>query len=297
MGEREREGERVRWVRARGGAARGEVRKRRAPAWGRWRSVFQMSLCVSPVNHPSVSRRPVKKQFMNFSSIKFLSGGILAVIHGERIDTRVDYGRKKMAVRAMAPRTNNSGETCLIKSIWKAVPTLASLQFAPIQIRNASNWLSSLLMRFRSNQLFSPKLRLLLVRLIRGAVRRQPPHTPSVILPFPAIFSSPSSRDSSPSLPPHCLLPGWYERITPEPSGVKWYKVIGRSPLLTGRPLKGHPNGANRILPLLATIPSPRQGPPLPPPFPPSPVHQRLVSHDQGEASEGGWLMMLLVPV
>lgn len=147
----------MRRARARGGAARGEVKKRQAPARGRWRSVFQMSLCVSPVNHPSVSPRPVKKQFMNFSSIKFLSGGILAVIHGGRIDTRVAFGRKKMGARAMAPRTNNSGEMCLIKSIWKAVPTLASLQFAPIQIRNASNWLSSLLMRFRSNQLFSAK--------------------------------------------------------------------------------------------------------------------------------------------
>lgn len=30
---------------------------------------------------------------------------------------------------------------------------------------------------------------------------------------------------------------------------------------------------------------------------PPSPAHQQPVSHDQGEASEGGWLMMLLVPV
>lgn len=28
-----------------------------------------------------------------------------------------------------------------------------------------------------------------------------------------------------------------------------------------------------------------------------SPVHQQPVSHDQAEASEGGWLMMLLVPV
>lgn len=37
-------------------------------------------------------------------SIKFLSGGILAVIHGERIDTRVAFGgeKKKMAARVLA---------------------------------------------------------------------------------------------------------------------------------------------------------------------------------------------------
>lgn len=63
---------------------------------------------------------------------------------------------------------------------------------------------------------------------------------------FPAIFSSRSSRDSSSILPLRRLLSGWYDKMTPESSGVKWYKVIGRSSLLTGRPLKGHQNGANR---------------------------------------------------
>lgn len=76
-------------------------------------------------------------------------------------------------------------------------------------------------------------------------------------VPFPAIFSPPSFRDSSSILPLHRLLSGWYEKMTLEPSGVKWYKVIGRSSQLTGRPLKGHLNGANRNRHPLARTSSP----------------------------------------
>lgn len=83
---------------------------------------------------------------------------------------------------------------------------------------------------------FSPKLRR--SQWLKGEA--------PVFRPIPAIFSSRFSSDSSSILPLGRLLAGWYERMTPEPSGVKWYKVIGRSSLLTGRPLKGHLNGANR---------------------------------------------------
>lgn len=56
--------ERRRGVGLKGWGCRGEVergwggsQRRRGwvPVWGRWRSVFQMSLCVSSVNQPSVS--------------------------------------------------------------------------------------------------------------------------------------------------------------------------------------------------------------------------------------------------
>lgn len=68
-----------------------------------------------------------------------------------------------------------------------------------------------------------------------------------------------SSHHSSPLLPSlyvirlpscllHCLLSNWYESVTLGPSGVKWYKVIGRSSLLTGWPLKGLLEGANQVL-------------------------------------------------
>lgn len=43
-----------------------------------------------------------------------------------------------------------------------------------------------------------------------------------------------------------CLLSNWYERVTLRLSGVKWYKVIGRSSLLTGWPLKRLLEGANQ---------------------------------------------------
>lgn len=102
---------------------------------------------------------------------------------------------------------------------------------------------------------FSPKL-----RRSQWLIRKSPP-TPSVFHPSPAIFSSRSSHDSSSILPLRRLLSGWYERMTPEPSGVEWYKVIGRSSPLTGRPLKGHLNGANRNRHPLThtTSPSPSQ--------------------------------------
>lgn len=51
-----------------------------------------------------------------------------------------------------------------------------------------------------------------------------------------------------------------------------------------------------RKWPIRSSFPPPTLRRP-PPHFPTSPAHQQLVSHDQGEASEGGWLMMLLVPV
>lgn len=64
------------------------------------------------------------------------------------------------------------------------------------------------------------------------------------------IFSSLSPCNSSSILPRQCLLSNWYDRMAPGPSGVKWYKVIGRSSLLTGWPLKALLKGANQILPL-----------------------------------------------
>lgn len=45
-----------------------------------------------------------------------------------------------------------------------------------------------------------------------------------------------------------CLLSNWYEKVTLRPSGVKWYKVIGRSSLLTGWPRKGLLEEANQVL-------------------------------------------------
>lgn len=105
------------------------------------------------------------------------------------------------------------------------------------------------------------------------------------------IFSSLSPCNSSSILPRQCLLSNWYERMAPGPSGVKWYKVIGRSSLLTGWPLKALLKGANQILPLPPSSGS------LLISLPTSPAHQQPVSHDHGEASERGWLMMLLVPV
>lgn len=88
-------------------------------------------------------------------------------------------------------------------------------------------------------------------------------HKPSVCLPSaPAPFFSSSSLSpchSSSLLPLCCLLSNWYERATLGPSGVKWYKVIGRSSLLTGWPLKGLLEGANQVLllPPLRRIPFP----------------------------------------
>lgn len=92
------------------------------------------------------------------------------------------------------------------------------------------------------------------------------PHKPSVCLPL--CHSSPLlpclhviRLPSSPllSLPLHCLLSNWYERVTLGPSGIKWYKVSGRSSLLTGWPLKGLLEGANQVLflPPLRRIPLP----------------------------------------
>lgn len=72
-------------------------------------------------------------------------------------------------------------------------------------------------------------------------------------------FSPPLPSQYHSSSLPLCLLSNWYEWVTLGPSGVKWYKVIGGSSLLTGWPLKGLLEVANQAaaLPPLRRVPLP----------------------------------------
>lgn len=214
-----------------------------------------MSLCVSPVNHPSVSRarwRGSSWTFLNQVSVRLHLG-----CNSPGKDWYTWRSRKRKN-GCTCDGQIIQGKRAGLKRFGRLV--LAILWFAEVQIRNANECLSSLLIGFRSNQLFTQA---------EGSSGSEEAvaSEPCVSLPCAAIFAWLCSPDSSSILPRLPLLPGWYERMTSEPSGVKRYKVIGRSSLLTGRPLKGRLSGANRL-----------QRPPPPHVSRPSPSHPTLPS-------------------
>lgn len=318
--EREEKGSRVEgvglqgWGGEGGRAERGQGRRGWVPVWGRWRSVFQMCLCVSSVNQPSVS---VCAQwgnsswtFLNQVSVRRHLGYISS---GGRIDSRAGFTAQKTQYVQRRHRQTVQRKCVLLNWFGRRrshfLRSLAILLFTLMTNQHYKNKHTDVfapIIRFRwCNQPFSqPEDSLTMNReKRRGKEERErgggeaairtglaaikthfsishfmqkgktrcsiKPHAYCFIFHlhpsqcfsaqtfcvpslFPhailLLFFPLSPCHSSSLLPLRCLLSNWYERVTPGPSGVKWYKVIGRSSPLTGWPLKGLLEGANQVL-------------------------------------------------
>ena len=178
--ERERESERR--------GCWGEVKKRRHQFEDvgalSFRCLFVFRLSIIHQCRRTLAEGAVHELF----SITFLSGGIWAVIHRERIDTRVTFAGGKKWLHVWCRRGLIIQGECAWLRWFGRLCSLGPLCRCSVQIRNANNILSSLLIRWRSNELFAK------AEPISAVESRA---TPSVFCPLPAFFSSRSSGDSS----------------------------------------------------------------------------------------------------